>query len=120
MQVGNSSMKNRFKWVVLILSVIIIIGLYRSVSDLWVKRSIFFERQNVARELQEENEQLKRRLEEVHTPFFVEKEAREKLGMVREGETVVLMDVGKNEEEGRIGRGEEMVPNWKQWWQLFF
>jgi len=74
-----------------------------------------------------ENTELKAKLEEVQSPAFIERMARETLGMVKEGETVVLVpktphanlpagEGGANDQR----REEGNVPKWRQWWKLFF
>lgn len=71
-------------------------------------------------ELTLQNQDLKKRLEESAGERFVEESAREKLGMARTGEVVVVMpeelpqsDSPKTELKG------ENLPNWKCWWNLF-
>lgn len=66
---------------------------------------------------------LERQRAEVGTPEFIENEARDKLGWVLEGETVVVLPpedylrslVPEINEEKGIER-----PNWEKWWDLFF
>jgi len=104
-----------------ILCVAIGIGVVRSVYTLSKKKGIVAERQRVLRELTAKNEELHQQLEEATSPAFIEQAARDKLGLVREGETVVIMDKsnpsadGLNDQE----RSQEL-PSWKQWWSLFF
>lgn len=61
---------------------------------------------------------LKERLYYVKTDEFVENEAREKLGMVKEGEHIVL---APPTDEKRVATAfVANTPNWKKWWNLFF
>ncbi len=71
--------------------------------------------------LEIKNNELKAKLEEVKKPSFVEQQARDKLGLSREGETIVIipddklnqvLGVAKNKEEIRL-------PNWQGWLKLF-
>ncbi len=90
-----------------------------SIVDLWQRRSIVADRQKVLSHIEEENKRLKEAFSEAQTPQFVEKQAREKLGMVKAGETVILMD----RVEGLGDRGQEKqkhASNWEQWVRLFF
>lgn len=66
-----------------------------------------------------ENRDLKKQLEYVNTFEFVEKEAREKLGMSKEGETVIILPENIKELANRKEEKKEDVPIWKQWVQLF-
>ena len=61
---------------------------------------------------------LKQQLYFVNTQQFVENEAREKLGMVKPGEHIVLAppQIDKKSVEIQIDNS----PNWEQWWRLFF
>lgn len=104
-----------------------VISLSRSVWRLWRKQDVVGERQVVLEREKAVNDRLKKELEEAKTPAFVEREAREKLGMVKEGETVVIMP---NPPAGEAGdklpmpneRAEEKtaeaISNWKKWWRL--
>ncbi len=61
---------------------------------------------------------LKQQLYFVNTPQFVENEAREKLGMVKPGEHIVLAPPPT--ESKKVGSTSDNVPNWERWWKLFF
>ena len=69
------------------------------------------------KEIEKKNQEFKLRLEEVKKPEFIEKEAREKLGMGKSGESIVIMPkitiMPKKVKEGKLA-------NWEKWWQLFF
>lgn len=49
--------------------------------------------------LKAENEKLKAEVQFRQTPEFVEKEARDKLGLVKEGETEVILPKGEQQKE---------------------
>lgn len=64
------------------------------------------------------NVELKKRLEEATSSAFVEKLAREKLGLVQENDTVVLLDttaVSRQNADGKVSTQS----NWDAWWGLF-
>jgi cell division protein FtsB len=104
---------------------IILFGLYLIVSfsrDIWGllnKTKEIDKEQQKLEDLKADNVNLKQQLEYVKSDAFVEKEARDKLGMAKDGEAVVLMpeNVSKTSED-QIQ--QEEAPNWKKWWQLFF
>jgi len=53
----------------------------------------------------------------------VGKEARNKLSMAREEETIVILPPNVEELVGFLEEEtseEEQLPNWKRWWRLFF
>lgn len=112
----------------LILGLLFLLGLYLIVSftrDLWVLRQK--EKEITQSQLQLEkakigNKGLKEELEYVQSEAFIEKEARDKLGMAKPGETVLVLP----QLEGIVnfvsfGEAEEKeLPNWQRWWRLFF
>ena len=61
---------------------------------------------------------LKEKLHQVNTVQFIENEARERLGMVKAGEHVVLAPpaVATASNPTVI----DYSPNWQKWWKLFF
>ena len=68
----------------------------------------------------EENKRLKRELERRESLEFVEREAREKLGMVREGEKMVVLPRGEGKEGGAPAFGpSRKVSYWREWARVF-
>ena len=64
-----------------------------------------------------ENQQLKDRLAEVQSPEFIEKEAREKLGLGKPGEEVIILpqqDAGPKPQTTNPNK-----PNWRVWWDVY-
>ncbi len=61
---------------------------------------------------------LKQQLYYTSTQSFVEKEARDKLGMLKPGEHIVLAPQSK--EETKIAISTDKTPNWQKWWKVFF
>lgn len=107
-----------FRLIVILISLVMVVGLSRGLYALWNKKDIVSERQEALRKLERENQELQKKLEEAKSPEFIERMARDNLGLIKEGETIVLMpnlpaQAGDQKEE-------ENLPNWKKWWQLFF
>lgn len=71
-------------------------------------------------ELEKEGEGLAQKKEYYQSESFIEEEARNKLNMAKEGETVVILPPNLKEV---IGRKENQLtkplPNWYQWLNLF-
>jgi cell division protein DivIC len=69
--------------------------------------------------LRAENQDLLRENAEARDPSFIEREARERLGLVKPGEVVVILP----EKEAAAGATEEPAaparPIWQQWLGLF-
>lgn len=98
-----------------------VIGLTRSIIELRGRSNMAEERQGELDKVKKENEELKKRYEEVQTPEFVEREIRERLGLVKEGETLVLVDKNQSpRSEQPVSNSDPQLPNWKLWTKLFF
>lgn len=69
--------------------------------------------------LRKENEALKQELEYKKSERFAEGEIRNKLGMAKDGEEVVV--IPKEEESSKQEtESKKPVANWKKWQKLFF
>jgi len=82
-------------------------------------------RRELAR-LEDQQTTLQKELEKVTSQEFVEKEARDKLNLAKEGEIVLVLPedgVLKSLSPRRVKAEEAYTlpdPNWKKWMQLFF
>ncbi|MBI5613460.1 septum formation initiator family protein [Candidatus Gottesmanbacteria bacterium] len=107
----------------LVLSFVAIVSLTRSIVVTIAKRKIVEERKAVQQEVQKKNEELVKQSALVESEYFVEREAREKLGLGREGESVVLLSPSATE-PGIAAPVPEAVQetksNFRLWWELFF
>lgn len=85
--------------------------------DIWQKKDFVTEAQKELSFQKQENQRLKSALSYSQTQEFIEKQARDKLFMVKKGEQKVLIP---KESEETLKEKKEGLPNWKQWWNLFF
>jgi len=110
-----------FRCIWIIIGLIAVIGLSRSLVDLWKRRDVVVERRQALGVVEKENARLKLALEESASPEFIEKQAREKLGMAKSDETVVLLteSTASSQIQNSINL-QEQKPSWKLWWELFF
>ena len=73
--------------------------------------------------LQKENQRLKNELNQIQTPQFVEGQARDKLGLAKKGETVVVLpdDESLKLLAPKLEESQEKLPesNWQKWLKLF-
>lgn len=67
---------------------------------------------------QKQGQFLKEKLFYVKTDEFVEEEAKEKLGMLKSGEILVIAPTAGAAEEDEIFIDPRS--NWRKWWDLFF
>lgn len=101
-------------------SLILIVTLSRSIISVWQKRDVIREREETLAKIEAENEALKKRLALSQSPDYIEREAREKLGLTRPGESVVLMPPATEAAKLLEELLPKPLPNWRQWWRLFF
>lgn len=86
--------------------------------------------QEEAEKIQRENETLTEKIRYFDSNDFREQEAKEKLGMKKAGEEVVVIKSWQEDgqEMSSIGTGmnrspeqiDEQSPNYEKWWRLFF
>ena len=120
MQEERTAINRNVMWIIVIVSIVSIISLTQSTWDLWKRRDIVGVRKQTLEGIKKKNAELKSQLETVKSPFFIEREAREKLGMAKEGETIILLGSSSNGSPMTNHNTTPETPNWKQWWQLFF
>lgn len=108
--------------VIIVVSAILVVNLSRSIWDLWRRRDIVAERKDVLLRLEKENKRLKDELIYSESPLFIEQEARNRLGLGKEGEQVVILPKSQipNSNNQTKEEKEGNLPNWKRWWRLFF
>lgn len=94
-----------------------IVNLGRSVYDLASKRSnatkLAVKRDAVKRE----SEMIEKKLNDAQTKEFIEREARDRLGLSKPGEVIVLLEKGDIEASNTANLP---VSTWSQWLSLFF
>jgi hypothetical protein len=72
-------------------------------------------------QLEKEQQKLLEKRQYYQSEEFIEEEARNKLGLSRPGETIVILPPNVGEILGqKEGIPEKEIPNWQKWWKLFF
>lgn len=88
-----------------------------------IRGEIEEEKKKIAK-MQSENEELSKKVLETENPEFVEREIRNKLGLVKEGEATVVLpeeEVLKKLAPKIKPDGDSLPdPNWRKWFNLFF
>jgi len=100
----------------------LIVSFSRDLWGLWQKSGEMEKSQLALDKLRIKNEELKKQLEYVNSDAFIEKEARDKLGLGKAGETILILPenleiIGVNQPEISANQS---LPNWEKWWKLFF
>ena len=70
--------------------------------------------------LRKENEALKNELKYKESGEFAEKEIRDKLGLVKEGEAIVVLPRDDSSQSTVHSAQSNEVSNWQKWRDLFF
>jgi cell division protein FtsB len=111
-----------FRLVTFGIGVFIIVSLARSVYGLWRRTDIVRQRREEVTKLEEENRQLQEKLSEVQSPDFIEQQARDKLGLLKEDEIVVLIETPTPASVGAMptSMNDSKSLKWREWWKLFF
>jgi cell division protein FtsB len=109
----------KFIFIIAVIILILIINdLTRSIWDIWQKKDVISQAQKTLSIKKQENQRLKAALSYSQTQEFIEKQARDKLFMSKEGEQKVL--ILKDQEDLSSLEDKNNAPNWKKWWNLFF
>lgn len=117
-------MKKPIRYTVLIVSVVLVGVMARNTLNLLKRGETVEEAKRRVESLREEQVRLLELKENVETDEFVEREAREKLGLAKPGEVVAVLpdeEILKKlapgiEEEDFV----EKLPIWKRWARMFF
>lgn len=115
---GNIFKSRLVSLIILVVCLFLIVNLTRSVWQLWQAGDKVKEEEEKVTETELKNEELKKKLSEVQSPKYLEKIARDKLGLAKEGEVVVVLPSPQPTTSRQVN--DENLPNWKRWWRLFF
>jgi len=107
----------------LLLVILMLASIARNIGKVIVIREeVAKERERLER-FEKENERLQKKITETQSDEFIEKQIRDKLGLVKEGEIVVVLP---DEEILRslapkieVEQDSLPDPNWKRWLKLF-
>jgi len=106
---------------VLVIGIGLIISLSRDIWRLLKAGDRLKQAQLKVQNLEEESVKLQEQKDYYQSEEFVEEQARNKLNLSKEGETVVVLPANVRELVGRQKSKEpEKIPNWKKWQRLFF
>ena len=108
---------------ILIIGVSLIVNLSRDILRLLRAGEQVKMTEEKVRELEKEHEALVEKKEYFQSQEFIEEEARNKLNLAREEETIVILPPNveaMSQWMKQEGKKEEDLPNWQRWWKLFF
>jgi len=113
-------MNNPFiRGILLIIGIFICFGLFTSIIENFQRTDMVGQRETVLRAEEQKNKALMNQLKEATSASFIEEQARDKLGLVKPGDTVVFIGNGQQETSVQQAPGENLT-RWQKWWELFF
>ncbi len=106
---------------IIIVGLFIIIGMAQSIISDLQRNDIVAERQSTLAQEEKRNEALKDELRVATSSSFIEKQARDKLGLAKPEDTIVLMVTpGDLPSTDWNGASDANLTPWQRWWKLFF
>jgi len=88
-----------YQLTIIVIGLFIIYGSSRNIIELWQQKQRVWKIQKEVKELEIEEAELKKKLEYYRSDEYVEKVAREKLLLQKEGETVILLPQWQNQDQ---------------------
>lgn len=113
-----STPRNVIRLIIACISLGLSISAGRTIVELWRRQDVVHVREQELARLKRDNAELETRLADMKSEAYVEKVARDQLGMIKEGETIVMLPESASMSASK-GVGMEEA-NWRQWWSLFF
>ena len=113
-----SQQPRKLRWIVWGISLVLCVSAGRTILDLLKRQDIVKIRQAELQRLKEENKTLEQSLSDMASSPYIERIARDQLGLIREGETVVI--IGKPQASESEKNREPKRSIWKQWYDMFF
>jgi cell division protein FtsB len=111
--------KKRGGLFILVLGLVVAVRLGSNVVKLYKSGGRLTEQEAKLVEVKKENKELKARLAQVQSSEFMEREAREKLGLGKEGEVVVIIPEKETESVKNKTQTQDDEPHWVKWRKLY-
>ena len=114
---STSTIKKVAFFITIVVCLVVINSLAHSIFDLWNKQDVVVRARQELDQEKQKNEELKVQLGYVKSNEFVEEEARNKLFLVKPGESDVI--IPQNLIKKKEVKPPPPPPVWKQWVNLF-
>lgn len=105
-------------------SLLMLVSLTRNIVKVREAKDRLKEKEKYIEKTREENEELSRRVDTFKSEEYIEKQLRDKLGLAKEGEIIIVLpDEETISKFAPSDEKEEEIlpdPNWKKWLNLFF
>lgn len=106
--------------IVIVVLFFVIVHLVTSIVTLWHKKDLLTQAQEQLHQEKQENVQLHQELVKVNSPQFFDQQARDRLLLMKPGESEVLIDPNLLKATSSAQKGEIKKPYWQQWLDLLF
>lgn len=110
--------------VFIVISLLMLASLSRNIIKVREAKERLKEKEEYIEKIRGENEELSQKVAIFKSEEFIEKQLRDKLGLAKEGETIVVLpDEETIKKFAPSDEKEEEIlpdPNWKKWFKLFF
>lgn len=118
---STHNMKNKFFFGLVILFLFsLIVNFSGQIIRTWKAGRKLADLETELFRLEEKNRELQTELKRVQGADFIEEEAREKLGMAKEGEKIVILPTSiPGELSEDFSNQPQPKSNWRRWWELF-
>ncbi len=113
--------------IVMIVSIIILVVSLKAFWDNFsrLKKALtgLKEKEKIVENLKEENEDIEKRIEELGSDLYIERQLRDNLGMAKEGEVVVILpddeELTRLVSDFGLEKRQEEKPVWQKWLEVF-
>ncbi|OGE06386.1 hypothetical protein A2W70_01760 [Candidatus Curtissbacteria bacterium RIFCSPLOWO2_02_41_11] len=109
---------NLLLFLAVLVSIVLVVNSSKRILNLRTTSQQVKESEAQLENLRKDNEKLKEELKYKKSNEFAEKEIRDKLGLAREGEAVVILPK-EEDQQVTIDRQQLTKPNWRKWRDLF-
>lgn len=106
------------------LVVILVVSTIKNISRVTAIRSEVDKEKQRLEKMQADNTKLQEQINEAQSEEFIDKQIRDKLGLTREGEAIVVLpdeEIIRNFAPPKVSEEQTLPdPNWLKWKKLFF
>lgn len=111
--------KKILRLLVIVFCLYLIVTTVKSIFDLWNAGDKLTIRQDEIKALQRQREDLLRKKASIDNPQYWEKVARDKLGLTKPGDEVIIIPQELLADNSKVVT-KPAIPNWQKWARLLF
>ncbi len=120
---AKDKLKGYLNYLILFIAILLIVSLVRNILRINRAGQEVSEAEERVERMKKENEELKARVESLKSEEYKEAQLRDKLGLTKEGEIILVLPDEETLRKLAPNRPEEEDtlpdPNWKKWFSLF-